>query len=55
MAITLADGLAGFVVVLMGFEILMFPFNLIEVIFNFWLWIVLPVAILLFKNKEHAK
>lgn len=43
---------AGFIVVLMGLEMLPFPLNLIWGIFNVWLWIASPALILWAKNKE---
>jgi hypothetical protein len=54
-AITVANVSAGFIVVLMGFEMLPFPLNTIWVVFNLWLWIVLPIVILWAKNKERYK
>ena len=54
-AIIVADALAGFVVFLMGLEMLSFPFNVIWVIFNFYLWIVFPIVILWSKNREEMK
>jgi len=43
---------AGFVVVLVGLEMLPFPLNIIWGVFNVWLWIVSPTAILWAKKKE---
>jgi len=54
-AIIVANVSAGFIVVLMGFEMLPFPLNTIWVVFNLWLWIVLPIVILWAKNKERYK
>jgi hypothetical protein len=49
------DVSAGFIVVLMGLEMLPFPLNAIWGIFNAWLWIASPALILWAKNKEDAK
>jgi len=49
------DVSAGFIVVLMGLEMLPFPLNIIWGIFNAWLWIASPALILWAKNKEDAK
>jgi len=51
-AIIVVDASAGFVVVLTGLEMLLFPWNMIWVFFNVLLWIVCPIAILWAKNKE---
>ena len=48
------DASAGFIVVLMGLEMLPFPLNIIWGIFNVWLWIASPTLILWAKNKEDA-
>jgi hypothetical protein len=48
------DASAGFIVVLMGLEMLPFPLNIIWGIFNVWLWIASPALILWAKNKEDA-
>jgi len=48
------DVSAGFIVVLMGLEMLPFPLNIIWGIFNVWLWIASPALILWAKNKEDA-
>jgi len=49
------DSSAGFIVALTGLEMLPFPLDIIWGIFNVWLWIVSPTAILWTKNKEDAK
>jgi hypothetical protein len=49
------DVLAGFTVVLVGLGMLSFPLNIIWGLFNAWLWIVTPTAILWAKNKEDEK
>jgi hypothetical protein len=49
------DASAGFIVVLMGLEMLPFPLNIIWGIFNAWLWIASPSLILWAKNKEDTK
>lgn len=49
------DVSAGFIVVLMGLEMLPFPLNIIWGVFNAWLWIASPALILWAKNKEDAK
>ena len=54
-AIIVANVSAGFIVVLMGFEMLPFPLNIIWVVFNLWLWIVFPIVIVWAKNKEGTK
>jgi len=54
-AIIIADASAGFVVFLMGLQMLTFPFDIIWVAFNLMLWIALPILILWSKNKEDAK
>ncbi len=46
---------AGFIVVLVGLGMLRFPFNLMWGLFNVWLWIVSPTAILWAKRKEDEK
>jgi len=51
-ATIVVDASAGFVVVLTGLEMLLFPWNMIWVFFNVLLWIVSPIAILWAKNKE---
>jgi hypothetical protein len=43
---------AGFIVALMGLEMLPFPLDIIWGIFNVWLWIVSPALILWAKNKD---
>jgi len=48
------DASAGFIVVLMGLEMLPFPLNIIWGVFNVWLWIASPALILWAKNKEDA-
>ncbi len=55
LALIIADVSAGFMVVLMGFQMLTFPFNMIWVIFNLWLWVVFPIVILWSKKKENTK
>jgi hypothetical protein len=49
------DVSAGFIVTLIGFKMVSFPFDIIWGIFNVWLWIVSPTLILWAKNKEDAK
>jgi hypothetical protein len=46
---------AGFIVVLIGLEMLPLPLNVIWGIFNAWLWIACPTLILWAKNKEDAR
>jgi hypothetical protein len=46
------DVSAGFIVVLMGLEMLPFPLDIIWGAFNVWLWIVSPALILWAKNKD---
>ena len=54
-AIIVANVSTGSIVVLIGFEMLPFPLNVIWVVFNIWLWIVLPLVTLWAKNKEGTK
>jgi len=54
-AIIVADVSAGFIVVLVGLEILSFPLNVVWGLFNVWLWIVSPTMILLAEKKEEGK
>jgi len=49
------DVSAGFIVVLVGLGMLPFPLNIIWVLFNVWLWIASPTAILWAKKKEDEK
>jgi len=49
------DVSAGFIVVLMGLGMLPFPLNIMWGLFNVWLWIALPTAILWAKKKEDEK
>lgn len=51
-ATIVANVSAGFVVALVGLELLSFPLNIIWGIFNVWLWIVSPTAILWAEKKE---
>jgi len=51
-ATIVANVSAGFVVVLVGLEMLPFPLNIIWGIFNVWLWTVSPTAILWAKKKK---
>jgi hypothetical protein len=51
-ATIVVDAGAGFLVALIGLEMLPFPFNIIWGIFNAWLWIASPALILWAKNKE---
>jgi hypothetical protein len=46
------DAGAGFIVVLIGLEMLPFPLSAIWGIFNAWLWIASPTLIYWAKNKE---
>jgi hypothetical protein len=48
------DAVAGFIVTLIGLEMVLFPLNIIWGIFNVWLWIASPTLILWAKNKEDA-
>jgi hypothetical protein len=48
------DVLVGFVVVLIGLEMLPFPLDMIWGIFNVWLWIASPALILWANKKEDA-
>lgn len=54
-AIIVADVSAGFIVVLVGLEMLSFPLNVVWGLFNVWLWIVSPTMILLAERKEEEK
>jgi len=54
-ATILIDVSAGFIVVLVGLGMLPFPLNIIWGLFNVWLWIVSPTAILWAKKKEDEK
>jgi hypothetical protein len=54
-ATIIVDASAGFIVTLLGLEILPFPFNAIWGIFNVWLWIASPALILWAKNKEDVQ
>lgn len=45
----------GFIVVLVGLGMLSFPLNIMWGVFNVWLWIVSPTAILWAKKKEDEK
>jgi len=54
-AIIVADVSAGFIVVLVGLEMLSFPLNVVWGLFNVWLWIVSPTMILLAEKKEEGK
>jgi len=49
------DVSAGFIVVLIGLGMLPFPFNIMWGLFNVWLWIALPTAILWAEKKEDEK
>jgi hypothetical protein len=51
-AIIAVDASAGFIITLIGLEMLLFPLNAIWGIFNVWLWIASPALILWAKNKE---
>jgi len=46
------DVFLGFIVVLVGLGMLPFPLNIVWGLFNVWLWIVSPTAILWAKKKE---
>jgi len=51
-ATIMVDVSAGFIVVLMGLGMLPFPLSIMWGLFNIWLWIVIPAAILWAKKKE---
>jgi len=53
-ATIMVDVSAGFIVVLVGLEMLPFPLNIIWGFFNVWLWIASP-AILWANKKENDK
>ena len=55
MAIIAVDVFCGFIVVVVGLGMLPFPLNIIWGLFNVWLWIVSPTAILWAKKKEDEK
>ena len=46
---------AGFIVVSVGLAMLPFPLNIAWGVFNFWLWIVSPTAILWAQRKDENK
>ena len=54
-AIIVVNVSAGFIVVLVGLGMLPFPLNIIWGVFNIWLWIVAPTAILWYDKKEDLK
>ena len=47
------DVFLGFIVFLVGLEMLSFPLNIFWGLFNVWSWIVLPTAILWANKKEN--
>ena len=51
-ATIMVDVSAGFIVVLMGLGMLPFPLSIMWGLFNIWLWIVIPAAILWAKKEE---
>lgn len=51
-ATIVADVSLAFIVVLVGLGMMSFPLNIMWVVFNIWLWIVAPTAILSAKKKE---
>jgi hypothetical protein len=51
-ATILVDVSAGFIVVLVSLGMLPFPLNIMWALFNVWLWIAVPTAILWAKKKE---
>jgi len=53
-AIIVANITVGFIVFLMGLGMLSYPYNLIWVIFNLWLWVVTPLVILLIKSEKYT-
>jgi len=54
-ATIVVDVSAGFIVVLIGLGMLPFPLNIMWGLFNVWLWIALPTAILWANKKEDEK
>jgi hypothetical protein len=50
-----ANILIGFTVFIVGLGMLSFPLNIMWAVFNIWLWIVTPTAILWAKKKEDEK
>lgn len=46
---------AGFTVILVGLAMLPFPLNIAWGVFNFWIWIVSPAAILRAERKDENK
>jgi len=55
MATIVVDVFLGFIVVLVGLEMLPFPLNIFWGLFNVWLWIVLPTTILWANKKENEE
>ncbi len=47
------DVFLGFIVVIVGLEMLPFPLNIFWGLFNVWLWIVLPTTIFWTSKKEN--
>jgi len=46
---------AGFIVVLIGLGMLPFPLSIVWGVFNVWLWIISPTAVLWAKRKDENK
>jgi len=46
---------AGFIVVLIGLGMLPFPLNIVWGVFNVWLWIMSPTAVLWADRKDENK
>ena len=52
-ATIVVDVFLGFIVVLIGLQMLPFPLNIFWGLFNVWLWIVLPTTMLWANKKEN--
>ncbi len=51
-ATIVVDVFLGFIVVLVGLEMLPFPLNILWGLFNVWLWIMIPTTILWIDKEE---